>query len=306
MAKGSKKWLYGSIIIVLIVIALVLGGAYYLYESRKPSYSEEYMEKRDIQTYYVFSGMIDSMNRQNEIAKEMLLITDVVVEKGDLVTEGKSLIGTPKEIIRAEFDGEVTEVYVEDGDQVPIQSPLITIVDYKNLKAIVKVDEYNIDDIQMEQEMSVAVHSIDANVKGKVIAIGKEAISSNSKEGMPQMTTGNTGISYYEVELQLEQSEKLRIGMNVEAKLVREEALNVNSISMNALQFNEDNKPYVLVETGNGQEKRIIEIGINDGMYVEIKGNLESNDKVLVPKDFSIDFKDFNFMGGYMAWPKTF
>ena len=68
--------------------------------------------------------------------------------------------------------------------------------------------------------------------------------------------------------------------MSVEVKLKNNDVKDVLSVSMDALYYESDNTPYVLVGSGKSQEKKYITTGASDGSYVEIKDGLNEGDTV--------------------------
>ena len=67
-------------------------------------------------------------------------------------------------------------------------------------------------------------------------------------------------------------------GMRVDVKVMGACADDVLMIKMDALSFDEYNKPYVLVDGAEGKERRYVETGINDGVYVQITGGLSEGE----------------------------
>lgn len=269
----TKRNLIIGIILVAAAIILILFFVRNYRTNADDSYKSETIEKRNIVNYYSYSGVIESRNRQNVIARELMQISEILVSKGDKVVKDDVLLKTNynTEIV-SDIDGEIGNIYVEENAQVAGGTQLIDIVDYDNLKVSIKIDEYDIGSISLEQEMDVEIGSIEKNIKGTVSDISREAVNMN-------------GVSYFTAEINLEFDEDIRVGMNAEAKTVNENAEAVNSISMEALQFNTNNEPYVMVkdEQGNPVE-RSIEVGINDGLYIEVKSGLTETDTILIPQ----------------------
>ncbi|MEP2238274.1 MAG: efflux transporter periplasmic adaptor subunit, partial [Maribacter sp.] len=68
------------------------------------------------------------------------------------------------------------------------------------------------------------------------------------------------------------------------AAIVLEEKKDVLSIKEALLQFDkETNKPYVEVETGDNEfEKRELELGVSDGIDVEIVSGIDEDSKIKI------------------------
>jgi HlyD family secretion protein len=86
----------------------------------------------------------------------------------------------------------------------------------------------------------------------------------------------------------------IRSGYSATAEVVMEERENVLAVEERWLEFKNDQAVATLVpKTGEGSstgepEERVVEVGISDGIYVEIISGLEESDKILVP-DLGID-----------------
>ena len=68
--------------------------------------------------------------------------------------------------------------------------------------------------------------------------------------------------------------------MRVDVKVLGAYAGDVLMIKMDALSFDEYNKPYVLIQSGDEKVRQYVGTGINDGVYVEITDGLSEGDTV--------------------------
>jgi HlyD family secretion protein len=87
-----------------------------------------------------------------------------------------------------------------------------------------------------------------------------------------------------EADLFLNDSIFVRAGYSANASLVLERKDSIMAISESLLQFDRDSeKPYVEIEIGDQKfERRDIEVGISDGINVEILSGLTQEDKIKV------------------------
>ena len=87
-----------------------------------------------------------------------------------------------------------------------------------------------------------------------------------------------------EGDLEVNDSTNVRAGYSANASIVLEEKQDVLSIKEALLQFDKDSdEPYVEVEVGENKfEKRDVELGISDGIDVEILSGLDEDDKIKV------------------------
>ncbi|SKB38933.1 efflux RND transporter periplasmic adaptor subunit [Maribacter arcticus] len=183
--------------------------------------------------------------------------------------------------IRATVDGTILEIPVEVGDQV-IQSntfndgtTIATIADLSKMIFEGKVDEGEVGKLKVGAPLKInlgAVEGKELNAKLRFIA----------PKGIEE-----TGAVQFKIEGDVENSEDIfiRAGYSANASLVLERKDSVLVISEALLQFDrQTDKPYVEVLVGSAEEQKFerkdIEIGISDGINVEIISGLTKDDKV--------------------------
>lgn len=183
--------------------------------------------------------------------------------------------------IRATVDGTILEIPVEVGDQV-IQSntfndgtTIATIADLSKMIFEGKVDEGEVGKLKVGAPLIInlgAIEGKELNAKLRFIA----------PKGVEE-----TGAVQFKIEGDVENSEDIfiRAGYSANASLVLEKKDSVLVISEALLQFDrQTDKPYVEVAVGSIDdqkfERKDIEIGISDGINVEIISGLTEEDKV--------------------------
>tara|TARA_R110000782_G_scaffold156359_2_gene248492 strand:+ start:508 stop:1656 length:1149 start_codon:yes stop_codon:yes gene_type:complete len=183
--------------------------------------------------------------------------------------------------IRATVNGTILEIPVEVGDQV-IQSntfndgtTIATIADLSKMIFEGKVDEGEVGKLKVGAPLKInlgAVEGKELNAKLRFIA----------PKGVEE-----TGAVQFRIEGDVENTEDIfiRAGYSANASLVLERKDSVLVISEALLQFDrQTDKPYVEVAIGSTDEQKFerkdIEIGISDGINVEIISGLTKDDKV--------------------------
>ncbi|TKC18327.1 efflux RND transporter periplasmic adaptor subunit [Robertmurraya kyonggiensis] len=274
--KKSKKKVVIFSIVGLLIIFLVTSLLFP--QNDYGDYEEENVEKGDITTYYSFSGSVDAKSRQNVISTKEMHIEEVLVRVGDQVKKDDVLfINSDGEKTRAEIDGEVSKVNIKSNSHALKGSQLIDIVNYSDLHVSVKVDEYDLKYVAVDQEVNVTINALEKEIKGKVYAISKEATNEN-------------GISYFTAMIDINKDEKIRVGMSAETRILKDDVKGVPTVSLKAIQFDSKNKPYVLKVSEKGEPiKKYVQAGINDGTTIEINNGISIGDKVMIPKTFNQD-----------------
>ncbi len=200
-------------------------------------------------------------------------------------------------VVKADISGEVTEIYADENTSLMTGTQIMDIANYKNLKANIKVDEYDLNSVTVGKDVIVRVDALDKEFKGKISKVAKD-ITKNSIGGTSSASSLNS-ISYYNVEVDLENSPELYAGMSVEVKVLNQSAENALTITMKALQFDEMNNAHVLYLNDKNQiSKKDVKVGINDGRIVQITEGLNDGDKIQVPKQIINPFEAMQSGGG--------
>ncbi|SOC16613.1 HlyD family secretion protein [Ureibacillus xyleni] len=267
----NKKIKITSFVVGGVLVVSLISGAF-LTNKGSASFEEEKVQTEDITTYYSFSGTVDAKSRQNIVSQKEMHVEEVLVKAGDQVKTGDVLvISSEGEEIKSEIDGEVAGVYTKNNSHAMKGTRLVDIVDYSNLHVKVKVDEYDLKYVEVDQEVDVTINALEKDIKGKIYAISKEAINEN-------------GISYFTAMIDFDKDESIRVGMSAETKVLKDSATGIKTISMKAIQFDSKNETYVMLSEDGKPIKQYVETGINDGTTIEIKSGLNADDVVMIPK----------------------
>lgn len=198
-------------------------------------------------------------------------------------------------IIKADISGEVTKIYADENTTLMTGSKIMDIADYKNIKAVIKVDEYDLSSVSVGKDVIVRVDALDKEFKGKVSKVDKD-ITKNSVGGA---STSLNSIAYYTTEVEMEKSTELYAGMSVEVKVLNQSATGAVTITMKALQFDELNNAHVLYLNEKGEVvKKDVKVGINDGRTVQITEGLNGGDVIQVPIQIINPFEAMRSGGG--------
>ena len=275
---GRSRW------IVAIIFILLAVGAVTLYFTRRESKLYESVKAGlgDISTYHSFSGNIEAKNRQTVISGMVMQISDIYVYEGDKVKKGDVLAetSTGDEFV-ADIDGEVAKISIEENAMVMTGAKLMEIVDYENLEINVRVDEYDIGSLKKGKEAAVKIGALNKELKGEIRGISKEGVVVN-------------GLTFFTATVDLDRAQDLRVGMSAEVRLVNNTVKGVVTVPMSVVQFDENNKPYVLKEDEKGRPVRTdIVTGINNGTIVEVKEGVAEGEAILYHNPDEIEGMSF-------------
>jgi HlyD family secretion protein len=234
------------------------------------NYQTTQVERRSITQALTGSGTLQPAASYTVTTLVTGEILNSPIKEGDKVKEGDVLIKTSTgDEIKAKIDGEVSNVNVEENATVMAGVKLLDIVDYDNLQITVKVDEYDVASITKGKETTVKIGALDKEIKGTVSSVSKEGQTVN-------------GVTFFTANIDLAKDSSLKVGMSAEAKLVSDSVKGVVTLPMKAIQFDDDNQPYVFTKGEKDlPAKTSITTGINDGTTVEVKSGVKNGETVL-------------------------
>tara|TARA_B110000046_G_scaffold152334_1_gene161382 strand:- start:14003 stop:15133 length:1131 start_codon:yes stop_codon:yes gene_type:complete len=182
--------------------------------------------------------------------------------------------------IVAQIPGTILEIPVREGDQV-IQSnnfnagtTIATIADMSKMIFEGKVDESEVGKLEEGKDIKVILGAINEKEFPAVLTfVAPKGIEEN---GAVQFTI--------KADVTLERSTKVRAGYSANAEIEIESKDSILVIKEALLQFNRiTEKPFVELQNENGSfSKKNIEIGLSDGINVEILDGVEEGDKIKV------------------------
>jgi HlyD family secretion protein len=192
--------------------------------------------------------------------------------------------------IVAQIPGTVLEIPVREGDQV-IQSnnfnagtTIATIADMSIMIFEGKVDEAEVGKIEEGKEIKVILGAI--NEKEFPAILTFVAPKGKEENGAVQFTI--------KADVKIDPSTKIRAGYSANAEIQLANKDSTFCIKEALLQFNRiTEKPFVEILGEDGKfKKKDVELGISDGINVEITEGIEKGDKIKVWNKASKDNED--------------
>jgi len=264
--RRRRKWVW---ILLLILAALIAWQFLSSSQQASQTYQSETVQNRDITTYYSFSGNLTPVTDKIQTAKEAVKVKEVYVKEGDDVIKGQALLrGADGSRVTAQESGTIDTLYAEINDQLQAGAQIAHIIDYGTLEISLDADEYDIGALSLGKRGEVYLNALDKKVPGIVSEIARDA-------------TTEGGVSYYAVKMQIDAPEEIRSGMSVEVNVLNKQALSAPSISMNALSYDEYNRPFVLLRDAEGRmAAQYVRTGVSDGLYIHVTEGLDEGQNV--------------------------
>ena len=238
------------------------------YKRNKKLFENGVISRKDFETIELQYNQAkeDLINAQNDYE---------IIKKGSV-----SSSGTANTNVRATVDGTILEIPVKEGHQV-IQSnnfnagtTIASIADMTKMIFEGKVDEAEVSKIKPDIDLEISLGAIeDKKFPAKLTFIA------------PKGTEENGSVQFkIKADLDMDENYFLRAGYSANAEIVLEQKDSVFAIKESLLQFDKrTEKPYVEVKVGDQKfEKRDVELGLSDGINVEILSGLKPEDEIKV------------------------
>ena len=264
-----------KIIRLLVLLLLLAAIGFYGYKSLKQEYTVVYdsytATTGSISNALSFSGNLNLIDSASYTADASATVRKLYVAAGDAVSEGDKLLRLSNgQTVEAEFDGRVNTVSVAEGDAVVAGDALIQVADFSHMKITLRVDEYDISDVQVGQACTVTATATEKTFETEIAAI--DYISASG---------GN--VAYYSATAYVDVDGGVYPGMQATVSIPQEEAENVVILKADALSFDAQNSAYVWMYGDDGALEQVpVEVGVSNGNYVEIKSGLSDGDVVYV------------------------
>jgi HlyD family secretion protein len=221
-------------------------------------------------------GLISDKEYENmqQDLQESQSIYDLAKQRVDLMEKGKARVGGTAldAIIRSPVSGTILSREVSIGDPVvPLTSyqpgtELMKIARLQDLLFKGTVDEIDVGRLEEGMKAKITVGAIpDEEVYGIIDIIAPKA---HNKEGA----------TVFDIEVIVTEkgNKPLRVGYSATADIIIDERNDVLVIPEGVVHF-EDEKTYVYLVSG---EKRDIEVGLSDGLNIEVVSGLKEGDEI--------------------------
>lgn len=189
---------------------------------------------------------------------------DAEKEAGEINTANQiAKLEEAKKGIKAEFNGVISSVNVEEGSLVCAGTPVISVDSLENVCVKCNANKYDI--ISIEKGQSVNVKILNKDYTGEVTRM--EKITGTDAAGVG-------------VDVKLDSTEDVILGLDVKAKVSTASLTGVISVPNEAV-VTENEKSYVFVSRDKKAVKVNVETGIKNDDSVEIVSGLKEGDIIV-------------------------
>ena len=198
-------------------------------------------------------------------------------------------------VITAPIDGTIIEKYYKEGETSEGGKALCIIYDLSSLSLTMPVDELDINSVAVGQKAQITTDSAQGRVYDGIV----------TRVGVNGTTSG--GVTTYPVTIQIDETDRLLPGMNVDITIIVEERVGVLTIPAAAVE--RGNRVLVKNTDGTADDRSpiagysyvTVETGLSDGDYIEIISGISASDEIAYIDDIVMAEMpmDFGFgMGG--------
>lgn len=200
----------------------------------------------------------------------------------DIIKTGttRGLGNIAQTLVRATISGMVLDVPVKEGNQVIEANnfnegtSIASLADVQKMIFEGNVDESEVGKIKEGLPLEITVGAIENKKFDAVLDyIAPKGLAEN-------------GAIQFEIKGSIKSIDStfIRAGLSANASIILDKAENVLAIREALVQYDrETKKPYVELEVGDQKfERKDIEIGISDGIFVEVKNGVTKTDKIKV------------------------
>ncbi|MER2063667.1 MAG: HlyD family efflux transporter periplasmic adaptor subunit [Alkalibacterium sp.] len=276
----GKKWI--GLVLFLAFVGFV---GYSIYSSQQEDdvatvRTAEVVES-DITETIVTTGMIEPSEIQ-EISGQGL-VTELNIALGDEVEEGDTLVtymdGTTFE---ADFDGTVTQINIsEDAADTNAQQgrPSLVVADLNEMIVALQLSRSDASEVEVDQDVILTYN--DTELDGTVSEIDPVATQQQTQTGaMNQLGATVTFDS---------EPTDVIAGFEVDVDIIVDSQDNALVIPVEALNYNENNEPYVFTVIDGIAERVEIETGIQSDAVIEVTSGLSAGDQVVLSPGAEIE-----------------
>lgn len=230
-----------------------------------------------------FDGVENAYNQAEQRVKQEQVNLTSAAQNYDIIKTGTTsgLGNAATTQIRSTITGMILDVPVKTGNQVIEANnfndgtTVATLADVDKMIFEGKVDESEVGKIKEDLPLEITVGAIENKTFDATLDyIAPKGVAEN-------------GAIQFEIKGTLKRTDEdtfIRAGLSANASIILEKAEDVLSIKEALVQYDpKTKKPFVEVATGDQQfERRDIEVGVSDGIFVEVKSGVTADDNIKV------------------------
>lgn len=284
--KNRTTGIIAGAVVIIAILAFILWPSDSTPEAMEVQTTP--VTEQDFQEVVSTVGTIDPV--QNEALVGQGPVTEVNVEENEEVAEDDVLVtyadGTQ---LLAPFAGTVIELNVEENEvdaNAQQNEPSVVIANLDNLEVVIELSKNEANTIEVDQEVELTY--LEEVYEGTVSSIDSVATAGDmggaAFQGGQSTPTLNATITF-----DTEDIEALIPGFDIDADIVTQTATDSLAIPIESLLYDDDGNPYVYVVEDGVANAREVDTGIQEGVALEILEGLAVDDEVIQLPDENLE-----------------
>ena len=273
-------------VLLIILVLLLIGGSFVIgrqvglnTEDSKTTtvIKEETVGTHDIKKTLTSSGEIKAKTTEKLELTTSYYFKTMCVEDDDTIKMGENILEyTNGEYLTAPYDLVVISHSVPEAEKKCTTSNYIEVSNLSTLVTTISINENEINDVQVGQEVAITLTADESKTyTGKVTKV--DSVGSYASSG----TTFSATIEF-------ENDGYVKLGMSLSCTVTLKEEKDVISVPIASVYQNNEGKDYVVKINEDGTTTdTIVELGVANDNYVQVKSGLELNDKVQITTEIT-------------------
>ena len=254
------------------------------FENQKSIYTrQKALFEKGVVSANDFDGIENAYNQAQQRVKQEQVNLQSALQNYDIIktgtTSGLGAAATTQ--VRSTITGMILDVPVKTGNQVIEANnfndgtTIATLADVDQMIFEGKVDESEVGKITEDLPLEITVGAIEnTTFEATLDYIAPKGVAEN-------------GAIQFEIKGTLKKMDSttfIRAGLSANASIILQKADSVLAIKEALVQYDpKTKKPYVEIEIGDQQfERRNLELGTSDGIFVEVKEGVTADDRIKV------------------------
>ena len=183
--------------------------------------------------------------------------------------------------VHSPVDGEVIKRYMNPGESISYESlyqPIVSVSDTTHLRVRTEIDETDISKIQIGQHATIRCDAFRGqSFYGHVVRISGGL---GPKKIQTDNPTEKIDMDILESFVEVDPGTPLRVGLRVDVYIGLGRKENVLVIPLRAVEYH-DGLAGVHVSTANGVESRPVQLGVQDGLNIEVTEGLREGEEIV-------------------------
>lgn len=278
-----------KLIVLLVIITVIVLSVLFLKpnEKEETTYKDVSVSTQTITNTITSSGEVTS-DTTTKYLNTNRYFKKIYYEVGDYIKKGSKIIKyTNGTYLKAPCDLVLTSYNVPDSKEKVRSNNYIEYKPMSSLKMTINIDESDINKVKEGSSVTITLNYDETKTYEGTLSninyIGSYSSSGTSYTG--EVTFKNDG--------------NVKLGMSGTASIEIEKAENVIAVPIEAIQSRGSEKYVLVVGSNNETSEAIVETGISNSAYVEIKSGLNGDETIRMistdNSDNSFNMMDRNF-----------